>query len=114
VRSTRNRLHRQPDGISGPNAQITLGSGGTNAGAKDLALVLQTGALAGEVRADRADRRLGDARKDSLRQAWHAAAVGLAIGPVPAAPYRFLASSPSSARDLRGLLLRPILLFHGR
>ncbi|MFN2628303.1 MAG: protein translocase subunit SecD [Gaiellaceae bacterium] len=68
-----------PDGISGPNAQITLGSGGTTKEAKDLALVLQTGAL--PVKFEQIERTDVSATlgKDSLRQAWHAAAVGLAI-----------------------------------
>ena len=36
---------QNPDGIPGPNAEIDLGQGGTIGEAKDLALVLQTGAL---------------------------------------------------------------------
>ena len=36
---------RNPDGIPGPNAEIDLGPGGSIKEAKDLALVLQTGAL---------------------------------------------------------------------
>ena len=61
------------DGISG-GAQITTGSTGE---AKDLALVLQTGAL--PVNFEQIERTDVSATlgKDSLRQAWHAAAVGL-------------------------------------
>jgi len=36
---------QNPDGIPGPNAQIDMGNGGTFQDAKNLALVLQTGAL---------------------------------------------------------------------
>jgi SecD/SecF fusion protein len=65
------------DGISG-GAEIQMGSGGQKA-AKDLALVLQTGALPYNFQqAERTDvsATLG---KDSLTQAWHAALVGLIL-----------------------------------
>src|SRR5713101_1720242 len=70
---------RNPDGIPGPNAEIDLGTGGTFQQAKDLALVLQTGALpVSFVQIERTDvsATLG---KDSLTQAWHAALVGLIL-----------------------------------
>ncbi len=66
------------DGISG-NAEIQLGSNGTIGEAKSLALVLQTGALPynfQQIERTDVSATLG---KDSLRQAWHAAVVGLAI-----------------------------------
>jgi SecD/SecF fusion protein len=68
-----------PNGIAGGNAQIDLGNGGTIGEAKDLALVLQTGALPYDFQqVERTDvsATLG---KDSLRQAWHAAVVGLIL-----------------------------------
>jgi SecD/SecF fusion protein len=68
-----------PDGIAGGSAQIDLGNGGTIGDAKDLALVLQTGALPYDFQqVERTDvsATLG---KDSLRQAWHAALVGLVL-----------------------------------
>jgi SecD/SecF fusion protein len=72
-------FQRNPDGIPGPNAEIDLGQGGTFQSAKDLALVLQTGALpVSFVQIERTDvsATLG---KDSLTQAWHAALVGLVL-----------------------------------
>jgi SecD/SecF fusion protein len=65
-------------GISG-NAEIQLGANGTIGEAKNLALVLQTGALPynfQQIERTDVSATLG---KDSLRQAWHAALVGLAI-----------------------------------
>ena len=71
---------QNPDGIPGDNgAQIQLGRGGTIGEAKQLALVLQTGALPiNFVTAERTDvsATLG---KDSLREAERAALVGLLI-----------------------------------
>jgi SecD/SecF fusion protein len=70
---------RNPDGIPGPNAEIDLGQGGTFQEAKDLALVLQTGALPvsfQQIERTDVSATLG---KDSLTQAWHAALVGLVI-----------------------------------
>jgi SecD/SecF fusion protein len=67
-----------PDGIQGSNAEIDL-NGGTFKEAKDLALVLQTGALpVSFVQIERTDvsATLG---KDSLTQAWHAALIGLLV-----------------------------------
>jgi SecD/SecF fusion protein len=70
---------QNPDGIPGPNAEIDLGAGGTIGDAKDLALVLQTGALPvsfQQVERTDVSATLG---KSSLTQAWHAALVGLLI-----------------------------------
>jgi SecD/SecF fusion protein len=70
---------RNPNGIPGPNAEIDLGQGGTIGEAKDLALVLQTGAL--PVSFEQIERTDVSATlgKESLTQAWHAAAVGLVV-----------------------------------
>jgi SecD/SecF fusion protein len=65
-------------GISG-NAQIDMGQGGTFQDAKNLALVLQTGALPvsfQQIERTDVSSTLG---KDSLTQAWHAALLGLAV-----------------------------------
>jgi SecD/SecF fusion protein len=71
---------QNPDGIPGDNgAQIQLGQGGTIGEAKQLALVLQTGALPiNFVTAERTDvsATLG---KDSLREAERAALIGLLL-----------------------------------
>jgi SecD/SecF fusion protein len=70
---------RNPDGIPGPNAEIDLGQGGSIKEAKDLALILQTGALPvsfQQIERTDVSATLG---KDSLTQAWHAAIIGLAI-----------------------------------
>jgi SecD/SecF fusion protein len=67
-----------PDGIQGNNAEIDL-NGGTFGEAKDLALVLQTGALPvtfQQIERTDVSATLG---KSSLTQAWHAALVGLVI-----------------------------------
>src|SRR3954447_6679335 len=68
-----------PNGIPGPNAEIDLGPGGSINEAKDLALVLQTGALPvtfKQIERTDVSATLG---KSSLTQAWHAALVGLII-----------------------------------
>jgi len=65
-------------GISG-NAEIDMGQGGTFQDAKNLALVLQTGALPvsfQQIERTDVSSTLG---KDSLTQAWHAALLGLAV-----------------------------------
>ncbi len=71
---------QNPDGIPGDNgAQIQLGQGGTIGEAKQLALVLQTGALPiNFITAERTDvsATLG---KDSLREAERAALIGLIL-----------------------------------
>jgi SecD/SecF fusion protein len=73
-------FQQNPGGIPGDNgAQIQLGKGGTIGEAKQLALVLQTGALPiNFITAERTDvsATLG---KDSLREAERAALVGLLI-----------------------------------
>jgi SecD/SecF fusion protein len=73
-------FNQNPDGIPGDNgAQIQLGKGGTIGEAKQLALVLQTGALPiNFITAERTDvsATLG---KDSLREAERAALVGLLV-----------------------------------
>jgi SecD/SecF fusion protein len=70
---------RNPDGIPGPNAEIDLGQGGSIGEAKDLALILQTGALPvtfKQIERTDVSATLG---KDSLTQAWHAALIGLVV-----------------------------------
>jgi len=65
-------------GISG-NAEIDMGQGGTFQDAKNLALVLQTGALPvsfQQIARTDVSSTLG---KDSLTQAWHAALIGLLV-----------------------------------
>jgi SecD/SecF fusion protein len=72
-------FQQNPDGIPGPNAEIDLGAGGTIGEAKDLALVLQTGALPvsfQQIERTDVSATLG---KSSLKQAWHAALIGLLI-----------------------------------
>jgi SecD/SecF fusion protein len=72
-------FQQNPDGISGPNAEIDMGQGGTFKDAQNLALVLQTGALpVSFTQIERTDvsATLG---KSSLTQAWHAALIGLAV-----------------------------------
>ena len=71
---------KNPDGIPGDNgAEIDLGAGGSIGQAKQLALVLQTGAL--PVRFNTAERTDVSATlgKDSLKQAKKAAIVGLIV-----------------------------------
>ncbi len=70
---------QNPEGIQGSNAEIDLGQGGTIGEAKDLALVLQTGAL--PVKFDTIERTDVSATlgKSSLTQAWHAALIGLLV-----------------------------------
>jgi SecD/SecF fusion protein len=71
-------FQQNPDGIPGPNAEIDL-NGGSFQEAKDLALVLQTGALPvtfQQIERTDVSATLG---KSSLTQAWHAAVVGLIV-----------------------------------
>jgi SecD/SecF fusion protein len=68
-----------PDGIVGNNAEIDLASGAPFSDAKNLALVLQTGALPvtfHQIERTDVSATLG---KESLTQAWHAALVGFVI-----------------------------------
>jgi len=72
-------FQRNPDGIPGPNAEIDMGNGGSFNDAKNLALVLQTGALPynfQQIERTDVSATLG---KSSLTQAWHAALVGLVV-----------------------------------
>jgi SecD/SecF fusion protein len=72
-------FQQNPDGIMGPNAEIDLGAGGSIGEAKDLALILQTGALPvtfQQIERTDVSATLG---KDSLTQAWHAALIGLIV-----------------------------------
>ena len=72
-------FQRNPDGIPGPNAEIDLGQGGTIGEAKNLALVLQTGALPVSFQQQERTDVSATLGKQSLTQAWHAAVVGLAV-----------------------------------
>jgi SecD/SecF fusion protein len=72
-------FQRNPDGIPGPNAEIDLGQGGTFQEAKDLALVLQTGALPVSFQQLERTEVSATLGKESLTQAWHAALVGLVV-----------------------------------
>ena len=67
-----------PDGIQGNNAEIDL-NGGTIGEAKDLALVLQTGALPVSFKQIERTDVSATLGKSSLTQAWHAALVGLIV-----------------------------------
>jgi SecD/SecF fusion protein len=70
---------QNPDGISGPNAEIDLGAGGSIKEAKDLALILQTGALPVSFKQIERTDVSATLGKSSLTQAWHAALVGLIV-----------------------------------
>jgi SecD/SecF fusion protein len=70
---------QNPDGIAGGNAEIDMGSGGTFQDAKNLALVLQTGALPYDFQQIERTDVSATLGKDSLTQAWHAALVGLLV-----------------------------------
>ncbi len=105
---------QNPDGIPGPNAEIDLGQGGTIGQAKDLALVLQTGALpVSFVQIERTDvsATLG---KSSLTQAWHAALIGLLVVALfLLVLYRFLGLVAVVGLAIYALLYyAAILLFH--
>ncbi|HWC46228.1 MAG TPA: protein translocase subunit SecD, partial [Casimicrobiaceae bacterium] len=68
-----------PNGIPGPNAEIDLGAGGSFQEAKDLATILQTGALPVEFKQIERTDVSATLGKSSLTQAWHAALVGLLV-----------------------------------
>jgi len=70
---------QNPNGIAGPNAEIDLGAGGSLKEAKDLALVLQTGALPVSFKQIERTDVSATLGKSSLTQAWHAALVGLVL-----------------------------------
>jgi SecD/SecF fusion protein len=72
-------FQRNPDGIPGPNAEIDLGAGGSIGEAKDLALVLQTGALPVSFKQIERTDVSATLGKSSLTQAWHAALIGLLV-----------------------------------
>ena len=67
-----------PSGIQGNNAEIDL-NGGSIGEAKDLALVLQTGALPVSFKQIERTDVSATLGKSSLTQAWHAALVGLIV-----------------------------------
>ncbi|MGH3026770.1 MAG: preprotein translocase subunit SecD, partial [Gaiellaceae bacterium] len=72
-------FQQNPDGISGTNAEIDMGQGGSFTDAKTLALVLQTGSLPynfQQIERTDVSATLG---KSSLTQAWHAALIGLVV-----------------------------------
>jgi len=105
---------RNPDGIPGPNAEIDLGQGGSIGEAKDLALILQTGALPvtfQQIERTDVSATLG---KDSLTQAWHAALIGLVVVALfLLLLYRFLGLVAVIGLAIYGLFYyAAILLFH--
>jgi SecD/SecF fusion protein len=105
---------RNPDGIPGPNAEIDLGQGGSIGEAKNLALVLQTGALPvtfQQIERTDVSATLG---KDSLTQAWHAALIGLIVVALfLLLLYRFLGLVAVIGLAIYGLFYyAAILLFH--
>ncbi len=105
---------RNPDGIPGPNAEIDLGQGGSIKEAKDLALILQTGALPvtfQQIERTDVSATLG---KDSLTQAWHAALIGLIVVAIfLLLLYRFLGLVAVMGLAIYGLFYyAAILLFH--
>ncbi|HLY93996.1 MAG TPA: protein translocase subunit SecD [Gaiellaceae bacterium] len=72
-------FQKLPDGIVGNNAEIDLPPGAPFSDAKNLALVLQTGALPvsfHQIERTDVSATLG---KESLTQAWHAALVGFLV-----------------------------------
>jgi SecD/SecF fusion protein len=68
-----------PDGITGNNAEIDLPPSAPFSEAKNLALVLQTGALPVTFRQIERTDVSATLGKESLTQAWHAAVVGFVI-----------------------------------
>jgi SecD/SecF fusion protein len=107
-------FQQNPDGIPGPNAEIDLGQGGSFQDAKDLALVLQTGALPvtfQQIERTDVSATLG---KSSLTQAWHAALVGLIVVAIfLLVLYRFLGLVAVAGLAIYALLYyAAILLFN--
>jgi SecD/SecF fusion protein len=105
---------QNPDGIAGPNAQIDLGQGGSIAEAKNLALILQTGALPvtfKQIERTDVSATLG---KDSLHQALKAAVIGLiVVAAFLLLLYRFLGLVAVVGLAIYGLFYyAAILLFH--
>jgi SecD/SecF fusion protein len=70
---------QNPDGIQGNNAEIDLGTGGTIGQAKDLALILQTGALPVSYKQIERTDVSATLGRSSLTEAWHAALIGLLV-----------------------------------
>jgi len=105
---------RNADGIPGPNAEIDLGQGGSIGEAKDLALVLQTGALPVTFRQIERTDVSATLGKDSLTQAWHAALIGLIVVALfLLLLYRFLGLVAVMGLAIYGLFYyAAILLFH--
>ena len=107
-------FQKNPDGIPGPNAEIDLGNGGSIGEAKDLALILQTGALPvtfKQIERTDVSATLG---KDSLTQAWHAALLGLILVAIfLLVLYRFLGLIAVMGLAIYGLFYyAAILLFN--
>jgi SecD/SecF fusion protein len=105
---------RNPDGIAGSNAEIDLGQGGSIGEAKNLALILQTGALPvtfQQIERTDVSATLG---KDSLTQAWHAALIGLILVAIfLLVLYRFLGLVAVAGLAIYGLFYyAAILLFN--
>ncbi|HEY2372380.1 MAG TPA: protein translocase subunit SecD [Gaiellaceae bacterium] len=106
-------FQQNPDGIQGNNAEIDL-NGGSFQEAKDLALVLQTGALPvtfQQIERTDVSATLG---KSSLTQAWHAALVGLIVVAIfLLVLYRFLGLVAVAGLAIYALLYyAAILLFN--
>jgi SecD/SecF fusion protein len=70
---------RNPDGIAGTQAEIEMGQGGTLSDAKQLALVLQTGALPVNFAQQSTTEVSATLGKDSLKEAKKAAIGGLIV-----------------------------------
>ena len=71
-------FNENPNGISGSNGAQITGMAGVNE-AKDLAIVLQTGALPIEFQTLEETQISATLGEDSLRQAWQAAIAGLVL-----------------------------------
>ncbi|HEX3224826.1 MAG TPA: protein translocase subunit SecD [Gaiellaceae bacterium] len=106
-------FQQNPDGIPGPNAEIDL-NGGSFQEAKDLALVLQTGALPvtfQQIERTDVSATLG---KSSLTQAWHAALVGLIVVAIfLLVLYRFLGLVAVTGLAIYALLYYATILLFG-
>ncbi|MCW2977257.1 MAG: secD [Actinomycetia bacterium] len=105
---------QNPDGIAGPNAEIDLGQGGSIAEAKNLALILQTGALPVSFKQIERTDVSATLGKDSLNQALKAAVIGLiVVAAFLLLLYRFLGLVAVVGLAIYGLFYyAAILLFH--
>ncbi len=104
---------KNPDGIDSPNAEIDMGSGSFQ-DAKDLALVLQTGALPVDFKQIERTDVSATLGKDSLRQAWQAAAVGLLVVAIfLLVVYRFLGLVAVFGLAIYGALYYAAILLFG-